>query len=225
VPELLAVNHSQRQGHPVGRKQLRDIRDKVANELLPRALARRRVTHGWIDRANGWLAVDAAADAGAEQFMEALRHSDEKIPSVRMETRRSPATAMADWLIKGDAPGAFGIDQDLELRSPDASKATVRYARHNLEGREIRDHLKSGKTVVHLGLTWSDRISFVLTEHLQVKRLTFLDILNRESDAEVEDENEQFEVDFALVTGELSKMLSEMVKALGGEKAAGAERR
>jgi recombination associated protein RdgC len=54
--------------------------------------------------------------------------------------------------------------------------------------------------------------------------LTFLDILNRESDAGVEDANEQFEVDFALVTGELSKMLADMVKALGGEKSAGASR-
>lgn len=210
---------AQKQGHPVGRKQLRDIRDKVASELLPRALARRRITHGWIDGANRWLAVDAAADAGAEQFLDALRRADEKIPTLRLETQRSPATAMADWLIHGDAPGAFGIDQDLELRSPDASKATVRYARHNLEGREIRDHLAAGKTVVRLGLTWNDRISFVLTEHLQIKRLSFLDILRRESDAEVQDEEEQFEIDFALMTGELSKMLADMVKALGGDKA------
>src|SRR5262245_46663094 len=46
---------TQRQGHPVGRKQMRDIVDKVAAELMPRALARRRVTHGWIDSENGWL--------------------------------------------------------------------------------------------------------------------------------------------------------------------------
>ena len=209
---------AQRQGHPVGRKQLRDITDKVASELLPRALARRRTTWGWLDGASGWLAVDAAADAGAEQFLEALRGAGEKIPSVRLEAQRSPAAAMADWLVKGDAPGAFGIDQDLELRSPDATKATVRYARHNLDGREIRDHLKAGKTVVRLGLTWNDRISFVLTEHLQFRRLAFLDVLRRESDEAVEDEGERFEADFALMTGELSKLLADMVKALGGSK-------
>ena len=209
---------AQRQGHPVGRKQLRDIRDKVTSELLPRALARRRTTYGWIDGASGWLAVDAAADAGAEQFLEALRRTEDGMTAVRLETQRSPATAMADWLGKGEAPGAFGIDQDLELRAPDASKATVRYARHNLEGREIRDHLKAGKTVVRLGLTWNDRISFVLTEHLQLKRLAFLDMLKRESDAEIEDEAEQFGVDFALMAGELSKMLADMVKVLGGNK-------
>jgi recombination associated protein RdgC len=120
--------------------------------------------------------------------------------------------------VQGEAPGVLTIDQDLELRAADASKATVRYARHNLDGKEIRDHIAAGKTVVRLGLTWNDRISFVLTEQLQVKRITFLEILKRESDTEVEDEGEQFEIDFALMTGELSLLLADLVKALGGEK-------
>jgi recombination associated protein RdgC len=128
---------------------------------------------------------------------------------------------MAEWLSKGDAPGKFTLDQDLELRAPDASKATVRYTRHPLEGREIRDHLAAGKTVVRLGLTWNDRISFVLTEHLQVKRVTFLDILKREDAANEDtalDKEEKFEIDFALMTGELSLLLPDLVAALGGEK-------
>ena len=212
---------ARRQGFAVGRKQLRDLKEQVTDELLPRALARRRITHGWIDAANGWLAVDAAAEAKAEQFMEALRRAEEQMPAVRLDTQRSPASAMADWVMRGEAPGAFGIDEDLELRSAHASNATVRYARHSLDGKDIRDHIASGKTVVRLGLTWNDRISFVLTEQLQVKRLAFLDILRREPETEVQDpgnEDERFESDFALMTGELSLMLADLVKALGAEK-------
>lgn len=213
-----AAEIARQQEHPVGRKQMRDIKDQVTNELLPRALARRRITHAWIDAARGLLAVEAAGDAKAEEFMEALRRADDAMQALRLETQLSPAAAMAEWLLHGEAPGAFGIDQDLELRAADASKATVRYARHNLEGREIRDHLAAGKSVVQLGLTWNDRISFVLTEQLQLKRLAFLNILKREADAEVEDDKEQFEMDFALMTGELTLMLADLVKALGGEK-------
>lgn len=207
------------QAHPVGRKQMRDIREEVTNELLPRALARRRVTHCWIDAINRWLVVDAAGDPAAEQFMEALRRSDETLAAPRLETQRSPAAVMAEWLVKGSAASGFTIDQDLELRAADASKATVRYARHNLDGKEIRDHIAAGKSVVRLGLTWQDKISFVLTEQLQIKRVTFLDILRRESDAQAEDEKEEFDLEFALVTGELALMLADLVKALGGEKA------
>jgi len=217
--EARAEEIARRQGRPVGRKQMRELKDQVTDELLPRALSRRRTTYGWIDVAKGWLAVDAAADAKAEQFMEVLRSTEDALLVKRLETQRTPASAMAEWLVKGEAPGAFGIDQDLELRSADASKATVRYARHNLEGKEIRDHIAGGKTVVRLGLTWNDKISFVLTEFLQIKRLTFLDILKEDSGSEAKDKDEQFEIEFALMTGELALMLTDLAKALGGEKA------
>ncbi len=213
-----AEDLARRQGHPVGRKQMRDLKEQVLTELMPRALSRRRLTYGWIDTANGWLGVNAAADKKAEEFMEAIRRADEDLTATRVETQRSPAACMADWLLAGEAPGAFGIDQDLELRSADAAKATVRWARHNLEGKEIREHLEAGKTVVQLGLTWNEKISFVLTEHMQIKRIGFLDILRRESDAEVENADEQFEIDFALMAGELALMLADLVQALGGEK-------
>jgi len=221
--EERAAKLAKKQAHPVGRKQLRDLRDQVLTELMPRALARRRVTHGWIDRDRGLLAIDSAADPKAELFAESLRRADADLAAARIDTTRSPASAMAEWLSRGEAPGKFGIDQDLELRAPDASKATVRYSRHRLEGRDIRDHLAAGKQPVRLGLTWNDRISFVLTDTLQVRRIAFLDILEREdgddSGDEKVDAEEKFEIDFALMTGELALLLADLVKALGGEKA------
>ena len=207
------------QRRALGRKQMRELKDQVTDELLPRALARRRITHGWIDTVKGWLAVDAAADAKAEAFTEALLRAEFQAPLRRLETQRTPASAMAEWLVKGEAPGLFGIDQDLELRAADASKATVRYARHNLEGKEIRDHIAAGKTVVRLGLTWNDKISFVLTENLHVKRITFLDLLRNDAGTGAEDKNEQFEIEFALMTGELALLFADLSAALGGEKA------
>ena len=207
-------------GNPIGRKQKREIKDQVNAELMPRAFSRRRTTYAWIDTVNGWLACDAAGEPKAEQFLETLRRTDDELPVARLETQMSPATAMSRWILAGDAPGRFGIDQDLELRTPDATKATVRYARHALEGKDIRDHIAAGKQPVRLGLTWNDRISFVLTEELHVKRLAFLDILKREGGEEIEDDDERFDIDFALMTGELPRLLADLVEALGGEKAA-----
>jgi recombination associated protein RdgC len=219
VTEERAAALAQQQAHPVGRRQMRDLREQVTAELLPRALSRRRITHAWIDAANGWLAVDAAGEPKAEQFLEVLRKTGDELPITRLDTLRSPAAAMTQWLLHGEADGPFSIDQDLELRSTDAGKATVRYARHGLEGRDIRDHLAAGKTPVRMGMTWNDRISFVLTEQLHVKRLAFLDILKRESDSDAESEDERFDIDFALMTGELSRLLADLAEALGGEKA------
>ena len=220
VAEERAAEMEARLGHPIGRKQKRDIRDKVTAELMPRALSRRRTTYAWIDTANGWLAVDAAGEPKAEAFIETLRKTEDDLPATRLETQMSPSSSMGRWIMAGEVQGPFGIDQDLELRAADASRATVRYARHGLEGKDIRDHIAAGKQPVRLGLTWNDRISFVLTEQLHVKRLQFLEILRREPSEEIEDEDERFDIDFALMTGELSRMLADLVKALGGEKPA-----
>ena len=216
-----AAEVARQQAHPVGRKQMLEIRDQVTNELMPRALSRRRITWCWIDAANGWLVVDAAADTKAEQFLENLRRAVDDLPLKRLDTQRSPGASMTQWLSAGKAPKAFSIDQDLELSAANESRAVVRYVRHSLDGKDIRDHIAGGKVATRLGLTWKDRISFVLTDQMQVKRVTFLDILKQESgsDAAVADENEQFDIDFALMAGELSLFLADLTAALGGEKA------
>jgi recombination associated protein RdgC len=213
-----AAEVARQQAHAVGRKQMLEIRDQITNELMPRALSRRRITWCWIDAANGWLVVDAAADTKAEKFLENLRRAVDELPLKRLDTQRSPGASMTEWLATGHAPAAFSIDQDLELTAANESKAVVRYVRHSLDGKDIRDHIKNGKVATRLGMTWKDRISFVLTDQMQIKRVSFLDILKEQSESNVADENEQFDIDFALMTGELSLFLADLTEALGGEK-------
>ena len=61
-------------------------------------------------------------------------------------------------------------------------------------------------------------MSFILTDALQVKRLVFLDILKDQSTAtHSESQEEQFDADFALMCGELSQLIRDLIAALGGE--------
>jgi recombination associated protein RdgC len=219
VAEERAKTLEKRQGHPVGRKQLRDIKIQVTDELLPRALTRKRSTRAWLDTQNNWLAIDTGAPAKGDEFIEALRRSHDKLPTiVRLETQRSAGAMLTHWVETGEAPEGFTIDRDLELQAADGSKAVVRYSNHDLDGREIRSHIKAGKTATRLAMTWRDRISFLLTDQMQIKRLDFLDVLRSEGADEVEDAEEQFETDFTLMTGELSKCLADLTAGLGGIK-------
>lgn len=209
---------ARQQDHPPGRKQLRELRERALAELMPKALTRRRITHAWIDQANGWLVVDSAAEKKAEELLEALRKAQPDFAARRLDTERSPGSAMTAWLNTGEAPDSFTIDQDLELLSSGDNPGAVRYVRHPLEGKDIRDHIAAGKTATRLGLTWNDRISFMLTGHLQVKRLAFLDIIKEENQTQTEDAAEQFDVEFALMSGELARLITDLTLALGGEK-------
>jgi len=93
----------------------------------------------------------------------------------------------------------------------------VRYVRHPLDGDEVKAHLAAGKLPTRLALTWDDRISFILSEKLEIKRLAFLDILKEEAEKSAEHADEQFDADFALMTGELARFLPALVEVLGGE--------
>ncbi|MDB6090513.1 MAG: recombinase RdgC [Gammaproteobacteria bacterium] len=205
------------QGFPVGRRQMRDLKIRVTEELRARALTRRRMTRAWIDPVNGWFVIDAGSAGKAEELVEALRDLLGSFAVQFVETQRTPHTSMAAWLTHGDAPGPFGIDQDLELQTADPTKATVRYVRHALDGKEIKTHLAGGKYPTRLGLTWNGRISFVLTEKLQVKRVEFLEMTKDTADGGELDKAEQFDVDFAVMAGELAKLLDDLVEVLGGE--------
>ena len=203
------------EGRRVGRKEMRDLREAMTIELLPRAFVRRRTTFGWIDPVNGWLAIDAASPAKAEEFLEHLRKSVDQLPAKLLQVTQSPSSAMTGWVAEGEAPSHFTLDQDLELRS--AEKATVRYVKHTLEGEEIRQHIAEGKVVTRLAMTWGDRISFLLNENLQIKRLSFLDLLKEQADGQAENEDERFDIDFTLMTGEVAQLLNDLLEALGGE--------
>jgi recombination associated protein RdgC len=67
-------------------------------------------------------------------------------------------------------------------------------------------------------MTWDNKISFVLTPSLTIKRVTPLDVIKEAADPTAQNDDERFESDFALMTGELARMLADVVDSLGGDQ-------
>ncbi|WP_151448981.1 recombination-associated protein RdgC [Lacisediminimonas profundi] len=218
VAKAKAVELEEQQGFKPGRKQMKELKEQVADELRPRAFSIYSSTFVWIDPVRGWLVVDAGSAAKAEDVLKLLIKAVDKLPLETLHVARSPRTAMTDWLAADDGPGGFTVDQDTELQATGDSKATVRYVRHTIDPDDVRRHIAAGKQCTRLAMTWADRVSFVLTESLAIKRVTPLDVLKESSDVSSKDEDERFDGDFALMTGELSKMIADLVEALGGEE-------
>lgn len=219
----LADQAAEQQGYPVGRRGLRELRERVVAELLPQAFTRVRRVGVWIDPNDGWLGIDASTPAGADPVIDHLRHCLDIFPVTPLRTRISPVSRMAGWLATGDASAeGFSIDSDCELKAVDENKAVVRYVRQPLTDDDIADeikaHLAAGQLPTRLALTWNDRISFVLTEKLEIRRLYFLDLIKEAADRRAENIDELFDADFALMTGEFVRFLPALVLALGGEE-------
>ena len=207
-----AADIEEQQGYKPGRKQMKEIKEAITDELLPRAFAIRRKTYVWIDPVNRFLVIDAASIAKADEVVEMLHKTIDGISLAFIKTQMSPSAAMTVWLSGSDTPSGFTIDQDCELRGRGDAAATVRYVRHTLDDDEVKKHIKAGKEVTKLGLTWNDRISFVLHENLQLKRIAPLDSIKPEAE-----ESDAFDADFYLMTTELNNLLPAVFDILGGE--------
>ncbi len=213
--KLEEIEHAQ--GYKPGKKQAREVREQIELELLPRAFVKRGLIYVWIDPVNRWLLVDASSSARADEVIEHLKLSLDELPVTLLKTKQAPGTAMTQWLAAGETSGNFTIDKDCELRAIAEERAAVRYVRHSLDSDEVRAHIAGGKAATRLALTWNDRVSFVLTEQLQIKRLAFLDLLKEDAERQADNADDLFAANFSLMCGELSHLLGHLVEALGGE--------
>jgi recombination associated protein RdgC len=212
-----AARIEQETGRKPGRKESKELKDEALLDLLPMAFTKQASTWVWVDPTERLLGLDTSSQGRADEVVSLLVDSLPGLSVSLINTQTSPQAAMAHWLATQEPPVGFSIDRECELKAADESKAVVKYGRHPLDIAEVQEHIKQGKLPTKLALTWDDRVSFVLTEGLQIKKLAFLDSVFEGTKA---DEG-GFDTDVAIATGELRKLIPDLVEALGGESESG----
>jgi recombination associated protein RdgC len=140
------------------------------------------------------------------------------LPVVPVQCQENPVLTMTEWLTHRQTPKGITVEDECELRSPEEDGSIVRCKKHDLALPEIRHHLDSGKQVIKLALNWENRLSFILDEHLSIKRLRFLELIQAQrADIHAEDDSENFDADFAIMTLEFSQFLPRLLELFGGE--------
>lgn len=205
-------------GRKPGRKEMRELREEALLALLPTAHPKQTRINIWIDHKTGLMLVDCVSQSRLDDVVSALVRA---LPEVRLSllsTKITPATAMTGWLSTTDTddwPQGFAVERECELRSYSEDKAVVRYTRHHLLTDEVRQHLQQGKRPTRLAMSWEGRIAFTITENLQLRKLAFLEGVFEGAPAD--EDQDRFDADVAITTGELGKMLPALIEAMGGE--------
>ncbi|AOZ11100.1 recombination-associated protein RdgC [Cupriavidus malaysiensis] len=205
-------------GFKPGRKQMRELKEQVIEELIPRAFSIKSTVAVWIDPVSGWLIIDSASRQKVDAVVGMLFKCIDPLNAVTLQTALSPVAAMTGWLASDTSPAGFTVDQDAELQKADENKASVKFSRHVLQAEEVARHISAGKRCTQLAMTWNDRISFVLTENLALKRVAPLDVVKERAASESQSDDDLFDSDFTLMSGELAGMLAALVESLGGER-------
>ena len=206
-------------GRKPGKKEVRDLRDDALQALLPQAFPRRGQVTAWIDPERRWLVLDTGAQGKADELITSLVRVAGKGFEVRLlHTQETPQAAMAAWLAAESSealPDAFHVERECELKGSGDEPAVVKFTRHDLATEEVRQHIAEGKLPTKLALGWQGRVGFMLTQALQLKKITFQEGVFEEQAGTKDDD--RFDADVALATGELGGLIDDLIEALGGE--------
>mgnify|MGYP000466040035 FL=1 len=202
------------EGRNVGRKEKQELREAIIDNLLPKALTKSSRTNGLLD--TGWLWVDTASRHKAENLLTKLREALGGLPAQQPVARQSPASLMTKWLLQGEAQGRFVLDSDVTLVGAGDVAPKVKISRKDLTAEDVVQHAKNGMAVTELGLVWNDRVAFILTQDLTLKRIKWLDVVQEEAQDNCDDAQSQAYATQLLMTAALSMIFSELVELLGG---------
>lgn len=213
------ADKEEQEARKLSKKERSTLKDELIFELLPRAFSFSKKTYAYIDPKGGWIVVDAASAKKAEDLLSFLRQCIGSLPVVPINAIDKPAVIMTQWLLdKSTVPKDLVIEDECELRSPEEDGSIIRCKRHNLNLPEITNHLDTGKQVIKLAVSWTDRLSFIVDENLAIKRLKFLDLIQEQvADTEADDAAAQFDVNFSIMTLELANFLPRLLEIFGGE--------
>lgn len=205
-------------GRIPGKKEMKALREEALLSLLPTAHPVQASFLIWIDRASGFVAIDANTQGKVDEVVTTVVRTFGGMAVSQLSTNIEPSIAMKQWLLglaSEETPENFSIDRDCELKSTGKEGGGVKYQRHNLDCEEVRNHIVQGLKPTKLAITWNDRLSFVLTDSLALRKLKFLDVVFDNKDADAE---RGFDADVALVTGELKQLIPDLIKVLGGSQ-------
>lgn len=127
VAKERSADFEAQQGYKSGCKQMKELKERIYDELLQRAFSVQRDTLVWIDRASCWLAIDASSSARADEALGLLAKSVEPFSAEPLYVEQSPGGAMTSWLAEDEALAGFSIDQDTRLAAAGDGKAKVSY--------------------------------------------------------------------------------------------------
>lgn len=214
--ESRAIDLESQQGYKPGRKQLRELKERVTEELLPKAFTQRRRTLGVF--AGQFFIVDSSSPARADMMIETLRRTLDVLPLAQINTQNRITGQMIQWLL-GTTPFGLTVDDFVELERAEPGKPAIAYKRTTLDESDMRRRITDGYVPRKIGITLNDRLSFKVDDSLHLKQIQQLELMavdKLQQDKQADNAAEMFDADITLTVGELIKAYDFLINELGG---------
>lgn len=197
---------------PAG-KHKQSLKDSVIINLLPKAFSRKTLTYAYIDLKNQMIIVDSSSSGKAEEVVELLRETIGSLPVTPLKSSSQPMTVMTGWIESPQTSGDFSINDECELIDESDGGAIIKAKNEDLFADEIQRFIELGLKVKKISVTLNDATKFIIEDDLSIKRLKFSDELLDGMYDQSEDDDDKFEVDFRIMTKQVSVIIENIDKS------------
>ncbi len=208
---------SEERGRPIGSAERREIRDEILTDMLATAFVKQSVTTAWLDVHHGWLVVDTSSGTRADAVVSQLREVFDSFRLISLRSMEAPSMIFADWLQSKMASDPFELANECLLVTSDGS--TWAGKKVDLTSQEIAEHLSAGAHPERLGLSYRDRLGFVLDQDLVIRRLDLKQAVVDELSGEETggDALAEFDATFTVVTADVAALLDSIAEVFDAE--------
>ncbi|MGR2740911.1 recombination-associated protein RdgC [Billgrantia sp. Q4P2] len=207
------------EGRKLRRQEKQELKERIYEELLPRAFIRSQKVDLWWDTRRNLIAVNTSSRKRAEEALDLLRETLGSLKVTPLATQTLPMRAMTQWLAEEDSrPASLQLGDQVELKAK-GDDGVLRARQVDLDSDEIQQLLATGRQASRLAVEIEGRLAYVLHDDLTLKSLRFSDALIDEA-GEIEDDGDatvRLEADFMLMTQALAEEVEQLIAWLGGE--------
>ncbi len=210
---------SAQEARSVGRAEKQNLKEEIIFSLMPKALVKSSYDFAYIDTQNQLIIVNTSSANRAEELLGALRESLGSLRVIPLVPLQTPRDVLTGWLTGSEIPEDIEVGEECELSSLDEGRS-IKFKHQDLWIEEVSQHIKSGLQVSKLAITFKDSIECVIDDQFCFKRIKYgNEITEQADDHNSETAIEQFDVEFSIMTLELSAFIDSMSEAFGGVEA------
>lgn len=192
--------HINATGKPPSKKVVSEIKDRVRQELLPKAFSKFNRLFVYIDHEREEIVLGSASNSLCGEALNGLRRALKTLKIHQLKPLKdTPDRIMTQWL-KSGFPEKLAPGSEAALLDSDNSKAV--FTKQDLHSSEVDICIEAGKKTDRIEVLWNDYIGMTLTSELIVKKIKPLSMFDPD-DTQADEEGDYITTNLLLTVGAL----------------------
>lgn len=160
---------------PLTKAEKTSLKTALTQKMLARAFSSRKELFLMVNSQFNFAIIAASSAKRAENACALLRQALGSFPSKPYQPRCVVEERLTSFVTECTLPEGFTLGNDTVLKSNTDEGGTVRISKEELTTDEVTTHIKAGKLITDLQLSFDNSVSFVLANDLSLKRISLTD--------------------------------------------------